>query len=234
MHVLFYSKLMQSSHETDRVTKDKVTSGLGLRGVIELCWKILKSATKASHRRVNMVTKPINSCDKGGKTSLSCSESWLQQTWNKYIERNRLGIPFLITPNFCKMRSTHTGSSLSSTFLLWKIKLGSPSHPPCNPAGPGENTCFHTVGESNREKKKENLICIPVLPPRSADRSPMWHVCNAPDRCVRRRVPIPANITAAHRVAYEEGNIGPQLATNSLIQSQFIATCLDLVWTLSA
>lgn len=57
----------------------------------------------------------------------------------------------------------------------------------------------------------------------------MWHVCNAPDRCVRRRVPIPANITPAHGVAYEEGNIGPQLVTNSLIQSQFIATCLDLV-----
>lgn len=78
-HVLFYSRLMQSSHETDRVTKDKVTSGLGLRDGTELCWKMLKRATKASDGRVNMVTKPTNSYNKGGKTSLSCSESWLQE-----------------------------------------------------------------------------------------------------------------------------------------------------------
>lgn len=87
------------------------------------------------------------------------------------------------------------------------------------------NTCFHTA----RVQLRKKLICIPVFPPCSADRSPMWHVCDALDRCVRRRVPIPANIMPPHRVAYKEGNIGPQLVTNSLIQSQFIVTRLDLV-----
>lgn len=139
--------------------------------------------------------------DSGGDHKVS----WLQTDNTAFTENQ---IEFTLTPYMCRCRNL---------IIIWEQQLQRQTD---------VNMCFHTASGSGSGKK---LICIPVLPPWSVDRSPMWHVCNALDRCVRQRVPIPANITPTHRVAYEVRNIGPQLVTNSLNQSQFIATCPDLV-----
>ncbi len=70
--------------------------------------------------------------------------------------------------------------------------------------------------------KAEN---IPVLawPAYSPNMSPIEHVWDALDRCIRQRVPVPANIQQLHTAIEEEWTNIPQATINNLINS--IALC---------
>ncbi len=62
---------------------------------------------------------------------------------------------------------------------------------------------------------------IPVLawPAYSPDMSPIEHVWDALDRCIRQPVPVPANIQQLHTAIEEEWTNTPQATFNSLINS---------------
>ncbi len=62
---------------------------------------------------------------------------------------------------------------------------------------------------------------IPVLawPAYSPDMSPIEHVWDALDRCIRQRVPVPANIQQIHTAIEEERTNTPQATFNNLINS---------------
>ncbi len=62
---------------------------------------------------------------------------------------------------------------------------------------------------------------IPVLtwPAYSPDMSPIEHVWDALDRCIRQRVPVPANIQQLHTAIEEEWTNITQATINNLINS---------------
>ena len=62
---------------------------------------------------------------------------------------------------------------------------------------------------------------VPVLPCPAylPDMSPIEYVCDALDRHVRQRVPVPANIQQIRTAIEEEWNNIPQATINSLINS---------------
>ncbi len=64
-------------------------------------------------------------------------------------------------------------------------------------------------------------VNIPVLawPAYSPDMAPIEHVWDALDRCIRQRVPVPANIQQLHTDVEEEWTNIPQATINNLIIS---------------
>ncbi len=80
-----------------------------------------------------------------------------------------------------------------------------------------DNARPHVARISTQFLEAEN---IPVLawPAYSSDMSPIEHVWDALDRCIRQRVPVPANIQQLHTAIEEWTNI-PQATINNLINS---------------
>ena len=79
-----------------------------------------------------------------------------------------------------------------------------------------DNERLHVTRICTQSLEAENVPVLP-WPAYSPDISPIEHVWDALDRCVRQLVPVPANIQQLY-LAIEEWNI-PQSTINSLINS---------------
>ncbi len=81
-----------------------------------------------------------------------------------------------------------------------------------------DNARPHVARICTRFLEAEN---IPVIswPAYTPDMSPIEHVCDALDRCIRQWVPVPANIQHLHTAIEEEWTSIPQPTINNLINS---------------